>query len=39
MKRFIGWLGVVVLVAFSQDVQERFRAMTAKSELAGLGML
>ena len=36
MKRFIGWLGVVVLVAFSQDVQDRFRAMTAKSELAGL---
>ena len=36
MKRCVGWLGVVVLVAFSQDVQERFRAMTAKSELAGL---
>ena len=36
MKRLTGWLGVVVLVAFSQDVQERFRAMSAKAELAGL---
>ena len=36
MKRMIGWLGVVVLVAFSQDIQERFRARTAESEKAGL---
>ena len=36
MKRLIGWLGVVVLVAFSQDTQERFRARSAESEKAGL---
>ena len=36
MKRLIGWLGVVVLVAFSQDIQERFRARSIESEKAGL---
>ena len=36
MKRLIVWLAVVVLVAFSQEVQERFRAMSVKSEAAGL---
>ena len=36
MKRLIGWLGIVVLVAFSQDIQERFRARSAESEKAGL---
>lgn len=36
MKRLIVWLGVVVLVAFSQEVQDRFRQMSAKAEMAGL---
>jgi hypothetical protein len=36
MKRLIGWLGVVVLVAFSQDIQERFRTRSTESEKAGL---
>jgi len=36
MKRLIGWLMVVVLVAFSQDIRERFRAQSVKAEAAGL---
>ncbi len=36
MKRLIGWLTVVVLVAFSQDLQERFRLRSIESEKAGL---
>ncbi len=36
MKRLVGWLGVVMLVAFSQDLQERFRARSLAAEKAGL---
>jgi hypothetical protein len=36
MKRLLVWLGVVMLVAFSQEVQDRFRQMSAKAEMAGL---
>ena len=36
MKRIIGWLFVVALVVCSQDVQERFRRMSAENEQRGL---
>lgn len=36
MKRLLIWLGVVVLVAFSQEIQERFRQRSIESEKAGL---
>lgn len=36
MKRLMVWLGVVVLVAFSQDIQERFRERSRQSEKEGL---
>lgn len=36
MKRLIVWLGVVMIVAFSQELQDRFRRMTVEAEAKGL---
>lgn len=36
MKRVCIWSAVVLLVAFSQDLQDRFRQMSIKAEQAGL---
>jgi len=36
MIRLVVWIGVVVVVAFSQEIQERFRQRSLESEKAGL---